>query len=106
MSEYLTLKKYIKSYNTASYNNETDSGYWRSTTLDGLDVWYILIPIEEHTILEPNCKAYKLNINSTYEEYEPHKLIIDTAYNIYLYVRVDSSDSFNSGKLNGKLLIF
>jgi len=105
MAEYTNLKKYIKSFSSDEYNNLTETGFWKVGTLDNISVWYIEVKIEEHTILEPNCKVYKLNLDFTYEEFEPFKLIIDSANTVFLYVSVDISSPTN-GRLSGKLLIF
>lgn len=106
MAEYINLRKYVKTFSSEEYNDITETGFWRAGVLDGLSVWYLLVPVQEHTIIEPNCKIYKLNFNSTYEEFEPHKLIIDAGYNVYVYVRLDLSDPAGTGRLGGKLLIF
>lgn len=105
MAEYTNLKKYIKSFSSDQYNPNTEGGFWKTDTLDGVSVWYIEVPRIEHTVFEPNCKVYKLNTDFTYEEFEPFKLKVDSADTVFLYVSVDIS-SFNNGRLNGKLLIF
>ena len=103
--EYTNLKKYIKSFSSDEYNDITEAGFWKLGTLDNVSVYYIEVKLEEHTINEPNCKVYKLNSDSTFEEFEPYKLIVDAGYTIFLYVTIDLS-SVNNGRLNGKLLIF
>lgn len=105
MSEYSNLRKYVKTFNFSIYNSETETGYWKSTIIDGIDVWYIEVPILEHTIVEPSIKTFKLNIDSTYEEFEPYKIIIDPAYNIFMYVRF-LGDISNFGRFDGKMVIF
>jgi len=104
MAEYINLRKYVKTFTAEEYNPINETGFWRADVLENEAVWYILIPIEEHTIIEPNCKVYKL-VNSIFQEFEPFKIIIEPGYNIYLYVKQVISD-VGQGKLSGKLLIF
>jgi hypothetical protein len=102
MAEYSNLIKYIKSFKNTEYNPATETGYWIASNLEGVDVWYIEISRVEHTIFEPVCRLYKLLIANTFEEVEPHRIIVkgDT---IYLYVRRDTTST--QGRIEGKVAI-